>query len=154
MQNDCFLRGLTDFTAGQPAHRILLAPSRSVGQRLLAQAARRGVPVAGVTAHSLFTLAMELCAGATAGPEGLQPLTRLQTEELVRQSLCRHPVPGAAHLKGLDAARAVWRQLENDALACRELPAHDPLAPVRQDVEETLTRNRQLTRPGLYQVGS
>lgn len=152
MQNDCFLQGLTDFTAGQPAHRILLAPSRSVGQRLLAQAARRGVPVAGVTAHSLFTLAMELCAGATAGPEGLQPLTRLQTEELVRQSLCRHPVPGAAHLKGLDAARAVWRQLENDALACRELPAHDPLAPVRQDVEETLTRNRQLTRPGLYRL--
>lgn len=152
MQNDCFLQDLAAFTAGPPAHRILLAPSRSVGQRLLAQAARQGVPVAGVTAHSAFTLARELCAGAMAGPDGWQLLSRLETEELVEQSLCRHPIPGIAHLKGPDAARAVWRQLENDALACREPSADDLLAAVRQDMEDTLIRAHRLTRPGLYRL--
>lgn len=152
MEKDSFARALEHFTAGQPARRILLAPSRSVGQRLLARAARCGTPVAGVTVHSPFTLAMELCADATVGPEGLQLLTRLQTEEIVRQSLRRHPVPGAGHLQGLDAARAVWRQMENDALACRELSGADLLAPVRRDVADTLAQNRQLTRPALYRL--
>lgn len=154
MEKDCFSQALAAFTARQPAHRVLLAPSRSVGQRLLAQAARAGVPAAGVTAHSIFTLAAELCTGILNGPQPRRLLTRLQTEQLVQRLLWEHrnEAAFAGALRQKDAARAVWRQLEEAALACTEPPAQEELRALSALLDRTLRENNLLTRPMLYQL--
>lgn len=155
MEKDCFARALADFTAGQPAHRVLLAPSRRVGQRLLAQAARAGVPVAGVTAHSLFTLAVELCTDLLNGPRPRQLLTRLQTEQLVQRLLWEHREDAAfagGFWQGGAAARAVWQQLEQTQLACAVLPAQEGLRTLAALLDQSLQDNAQLTRPLLFRL--
>lgn len=155
MEKDCFARALADFTARQPAHRVLLAPSRRVGQRLLAQAARAGVPVAGVTAHSLFTLAVELCTGLLNGPSPRRLLTRLQTEQLIQRLLWEHREEALfsdAFWQGGAAARAVWRQLEEAQLACTEPPAQAGLDAIRSLLNQYLRDHGQLTRPMLYRL--
>lgn len=154
MEKDCFSQALAAFTARQPAHRMLLAPSRNTGQRLLAQAARAGVPAAGVTAHSIFTLATELCTGILNGPQPRQLLTRLQTEQLVQRLLWEHRTEAAfaGALRQKDAARAVWRQLEEAALACTEPPAQEGLRALSALLDRTLQENSLLTRPMLYRL--
>lgn len=155
MGNDRFVQALQDFTDHQPAQRVLLVPSRSVGQRLLAQAARTGVTVAGVTAHSIFTLATELCTGILNGPRPRRLLTRTQTEQLVQRLLWEHrneAVFAGEFWQGGAAARAVWRQLEEAALARTGLPDQAGLNALAGYLDQALRENGLLTRPMLYQL--
>src|SRR5699024_5668594 len=100
-----------------------LAPSRSAGRRILAQCARRGRGIAGVTAHSVFTLAADVCSDVTAADSAPRLLTRLETEQAVLRLLCEpdgEAFPDA--WKTPAAARALWRQLEAWELDCSDIP--------------------------------
>lgn len=147
---------LDAFVGGRPLRRrLLLAPSRSVGRRLLAQCARRGVLVVGVEAHSLFTLALELCGG-----EKLRFLTRLQTEEEVARLLSRTEDPLLARpaFRTPGAAGAVWRLLEELELCCCEpVPTEDQpllrsLLSFGAALRNELAERGLLTRPALYRL--
>lgn len=147
---------LDAFVGERPLRRrLLLAPSRSVGRRLLAQCARRGVLVVGVEAHSLFTLALELCGG-----EKLRFLTRLQTEEEVAWLLSRTEDPLLARpaFRTPGAAGAVWRLLEELELHCCEpVPTEDQpllrsLLSFGATLRKELAERGLLTRPALYRL--
>lgn len=144
---------------GPLRRRVMVTPSRSMGRRLLMQYARRGHTVVGVEAHSMFTLAMDLCSGAMAGGDGLRFLSRLETEELVARLLGdsdlvqRHPALGS-----LGGAKAVWRLLEELELYGIPMEPREGqdlwngLTAFGQRLRQTLAERNLLTRPGLYRL--
>lgn len=155
-----FWTQLERFVQGRPlCRRILLTPSRSMGRQLLIQCARRGPTVVGVEAHSIFTLAMELCSGAMTGAGGLRFLSRLETEELTARLLRESPlVRQHPALGSVGSARAVWRLLEE--LELYEIPMEkeegrdlwNALADFQQRLSRELRDRRLLTRPALYRL--
>lgn len=146
------------FCATQPVRRVLLAPSRSAGRRILAQCARRGRGIAGVTAHSVFTLAADVCSDVTAADSAPRLLTRLETEQAVLRLLCEpdgEAFPDA--WKTPAAARALWRQLEAWELDCSDIPdGRDAalLRALRARLNQYLEETRALTRPALYRLAA
>lgn len=145
---------------GPLCRRLILTPSRSMGRQLLMGCARRGQTVVGVEAHSIFTLAMELCSGVMTGGDGWRFLSRLETEERVARLLRGSRLARHGALNTVSGAKSVWRLLEE--LDLYQVPTKlkrkgqyqlwNGLMEIRKQLRQECEAERLLTRPELYRM--